>query len=102
MAELSCCYKALGVMIWLASPAEDEQLEWHSRGQRFDPAYLHQEKPEIERFRAFFCTFWGFQFWRVNNWVNNFPDFPARMVQKGMCMGVVQEKLKNAHKKGLT
>ena len=19
-------------------------LEWHSRGQRFDPAYLHQEK----------------------------------------------------------
>ena len=22
-------------------------LEWHSRGQRFDPAYLHQNKQDI-------------------------------------------------------
>ena len=32
-------------------------LEWHSRGQRFDPAYLHQESSEICGFRNFFCTF---------------------------------------------
>ena len=32
-------------------------LEWHSRGQRFDPAYLHQESSEICGFRNFFCIF---------------------------------------------
>ena len=32
-------------------------LEWHSRGQRFDPAYLHQESSEIYGFRNFFCIF---------------------------------------------
>ena len=37
---------------------------WHSRGQRFDPAYLHQiesealeENPEIARFQDFFLLF---------------------------------------------
>ena len=37
---------------------------WHSRGQRFDPAYLHQieskaleENPEIARFQDFFSLF---------------------------------------------
>ena len=29
-------------------------LEWHSRGQRFDPAYLHPS-PEIVRFQGFFA-----------------------------------------------
>ena len=35
---------------------------WHSRGQRFDPAYLHQklvrvkENLEIERFQGFFLS----------------------------------------------
>ena len=24
-------------------------LEWHSRGQRFDPAYLHQNKKDIRK-----------------------------------------------------
>ena len=36
--------------------------EWHSRGQRFDPAYLHQKRPEIVRFQVFFIkitTKWG-------------------------------------------
>ena len=35
-------------------------LEWHSRGQRFDPAYLHQrtyEKPVFLRKQAFFIAF---------------------------------------------
>ncbi len=39
-------------------------LEWHSRGQRFDPAYLHHKtryivwkSPEVERFQDFFFTF---------------------------------------------
>ena len=37
-------------------------LEWHSRGQRFDPAYLHQysrgcvqKTVETTRFQRFFC-----------------------------------------------
>ena len=31
-------------------------LEWHSRGQRFDPAYLHQAKSlETQQFRGFFA-----------------------------------------------
>ena len=41
---------------------EKMALQWHSRGQRFDPAYLHQEKavkcfrksPETLGFRDFF------------------------------------------------
>ena len=31
-------------------------LEWHSRGQRFDPAYLHQTKSVSERKRIFCCA----------------------------------------------
>ncbi len=29
-------------------------LEWHSRGQRFDPAYLHHEKSCIRKDAGFF------------------------------------------------
>ena len=32
-------------------------LEWHSRGQRFDPAYLHQDL-KSRRFRVFFLAFY--------------------------------------------
>jgi hypothetical protein len=39
--------------IWGYSSA-GRALEWHSRGQRFDPAYLHQKRPEIVRFQVFF------------------------------------------------
>ena len=39
--------------IWGYSSA-GRALEWHSRGQRFDPAYLHQRSLEIVRFRDFF------------------------------------------------
>ena len=36
-------------------------LDWQSRGQRFDPAYLHQEKRlETQKFQAVFLTFAGF------------------------------------------
>nr|DAJ61249.1 MAG TPA: hypothetical protein [Caudoviricetes sp.] len=38
-----------------------ETIAWHSRGQRFDPAYLHQTKSlEIviyQRFQGFFVCF---------------------------------------------
>ena len=31
---------------------EFSELEWHSRGQRFDPAYLHQKsRTDIEEMR---------------------------------------------------
>ena len=41
--------------IWGYSSA-GRALEWHSRGQRFDPAYLHQAKSlETQRFRGFFA-----------------------------------------------
>ena len=32
-------------------------LEWHSRGQRFDPAYLHQKASKSSDFGAFFFVF---------------------------------------------
>ena len=35
--------------IWGYSSA-GRALEWHSRGQRFDPAYLHQTEDESPRF----------------------------------------------------
>ena len=35
-------------------------LEWHSRGQRFDPAYLHQKKTlKPQRFQGFLFVFAG-------------------------------------------
>ena len=39
--------------IWGYSSA-GRALEWHSRGQRFDPAYLHHKSFEIYGFRSFF------------------------------------------------
>ena len=35
--------------IWGYSSA-GRALEWHSRGQRFDPAYLHQDRPQSQGF----------------------------------------------------
>ena len=32
-------------------------LEWHSRGQRFDPAYLHQKDLKSKDFRSFLFLF---------------------------------------------
>ena len=32
-------------------------LEWHSRGQRFDPAYLHHRNGLKRRFQAVFVRF---------------------------------------------
>ena len=29
-------------------------FRWHSRGQRFDPAYLHQKDLKSKDFRSFF------------------------------------------------
>ena len=29
--------------LWVCFHLTARALEWHSRGQRFDPAYLHQE-----------------------------------------------------------
>jgi len=35
-----------------------KDYKWHSRGQRFDPAYLHQQKGfKSLRFEAFFVFF---------------------------------------------
>ena len=33
--------------------------EWHSRGQRFDPAYLHQKSTEIFTISVLFYNFFG-------------------------------------------
>ena len=40
--------------IWGYSSA-GRALEWHSRGQRFDPAYLHQKPSKSSDFGGFFC-----------------------------------------------
>ena len=42
--------------IWGYSSA-GRALEWHSRGQRFDPAYLHQKASKSSYFGAFFFVF---------------------------------------------
>ena len=42
--------------IWGDSSA-GRALEWHSRGQRFDPAYLHQRKGHPKRMSFFRCHF---------------------------------------------
>ena len=40
--------RATGPNTWGYSSA-GRALEWHSRGQRFDPAYLHQNKMDVEK-----------------------------------------------------
>ena len=41
-------------IIWGYSSA-GRALEWHSRGQRFDPAYLHQNKTDSQWLSVFPC-----------------------------------------------
>ena len=45
--------------IWGYSSA-GRALEWHSRGQRFDPAYLHQNTGKREFFGVFLLQKFGF------------------------------------------
>ena len=46
-----------GNRIWGYSSA-GRALEWHSRGQRFDPAYLHQRETEEKVAKlSYFATF---------------------------------------------
>ncbi len=58
---------------WI-SPCVGRALEWHSRGQRFDPAYLHHLFGHIVydrllRKAVFFCLFSSFvQFWLACHW----------------------------------
>ena len=88
------CYNTEAVwtanQIWGYSSAE-RALEWHSRGQRFDPAYLHQKLERVKKnleiiwFQGFFffksgkiavfakgtCSlgFW-WKFWKSRGQVN--------------------------------
>ena len=51
-------------------------LEWHSRGQRFDPAYLHQKHSislEIECFSILFGLFCAGHF-RLGQQMDNRPS----------------------------
>jgi len=51
-------------------------LEWHSRGQRFDPAYLHQKHSisfEIECFSILFSLFCAGHF-RLGQQMDNRPS----------------------------
>ena len=46
----TCCYNNQAVKRWpkiRGYSSAGRALEWHSRGQRFDPAYLHQKKRQI-------------------------------------------------------
>ena len=46
IAKITAIADALGVPV--EQLVGDQVVEWHSRGQRFDPAYLHQKKvPQI-------------------------------------------------------
>ena len=47
-----CYYSACSENTWGYSSA-GRALEWHSRGQRFDPAYLHQENSRCNRIGCF-------------------------------------------------
>ncbi len=45
-------YSAFSELLSIVSTAGGR---WHSRGQRFDPAYLHQKGLENVSFQIFFC-----------------------------------------------
>ena len=46
-------------------------LEWHSRGQRFDPAYLHQKHSISLEIECFFYTFQPVLCWAFLPWTTN-------------------------------
>ena len=46
-------------------------LEWHSRGQRFDPAYLHQKHSISFEIECFFYTFQSVLCWAFSPWTTN-------------------------------
>ena len=56
--------------IWGYSSA-GRALEWHSRGQRFDPAYLHQTRKALKTLR-----FQGFSFLRAAQSKRHFSAAP--------------------------
>ena len=71
-------------------------LEWHSRGQRFDPAYLHQ-KPSIsfgiDGFSIFFSLFCAGNF-RLGQQMDNRPSqFLLSYCGKEEVMASVKEEI---------
>ena len=57
------CSEPIGLNTWGYSSA-GRALEWHSRGQRFDPAYLHHRSLENHWFSRLFAVLRYFYFAR--------------------------------------
>ena len=60
-------------------------IAWHSRGQRFDPAYLHQKRPEIVRFQVFFYQNQN----KIGNF--NFAGFLEKWNKSGMVFFLLEQ-----------
>ena len=74
-------------------------LEWHSRGQRFDPAYLHQ-KPSIsfgiDGFSIFFqpVLCWAFLPWTTNG--QQTFSISSFLLREGRSYGICQRRNNHA------
>ena len=74
-------------------------LEWHSRGQRFDPAYLHQKHSislEIECFSILFSLFCTGRF-HLGQQIDNRPSqFLLFLLREGRSYGICQRRNNHA------
>ena len=74
-------------------------LEWHSRGQRFDPAYLHQKHSislEIECFSILFSLFCTGRFHLGQQMDNRPSQFLLFLLRKGRSYGICQRRNNHA------
>ena len=68
--------------LWGISSA-GRALAWHARGQRFDPAILHQKGTVLRlKYGAFL-----FSFLEVASRISQMPDFAGGQITPPRCMG---------------
>jgi hypothetical protein len=59
IGRIYCCFPSYSSVFRLFFSSLYYRVEWHSRGLRFDPAYLHQKQGRNFGFCLVFLTFWG-------------------------------------------
>ena len=93
----SICYNTYALRRWTISwgySSAGRALEWHSRGQRFDPAYLHQKKHRFYLVSVLFSFFFRFSVLLGQRKSQQNQPFCPLCRRKAVKMAYIQEKLK--------
>ena len=69
---------------------------WHSRGQRFDPAYLHQKNTRFRKKSGVFSYFLDYFSFSIlgldNKWTTRGSQFLLFLLRKGRTNGIYQRR----------